>query len=172
MAVELLEQVVAIEGAAKAEAAKTYALLLGRAERPEVDDAARLIEAMELLGRTPADLEGDLKALAEAGRLEALAAKVGEREEAAAKAAAESDVFYRGEIARRLETDARMRELRQAVASTAGRVGQAYEAGGDLARLRVKHWQAFGGTPPTPAPEPLAARSLDYGNTPRPRLRY
>lgn len=132
MAVELLERVAAIEGAAKAAAAKSYRELLLRADAPLDGDAEVLAEVMTVLDRSAADLADDLTALAEAGRLEQLAGRIAEREEAAGKAVLEGDSFFRAEIARRQEAAATMARLQQAVASTAGRVLQAREAAGEL----------------------------------------
>jgi hypothetical protein len=170
MAAELLEQVRAVAAGAKTEAAATYKTLLEHADRPGPADAARLAEAMEVLGRSASALEADLTALREAVRLEALIAKAPALEAAEQQAVDALAAFAREEAAHKEAARARRAELDAARRRIGGRLAQAREAVQELKRLKAKNYLAFGLEPAPPQPPTPPTKEVVYSKAPVPRM--
>jgi len=158
MATKLLDEVAAAEAGTASKAREVYVEVLGRSDDPRQGDAARLQEAMRVLGLTAADAARDAGVLKQAAALEATAA--GKPAAKAARIAADKAVNAPDEAwakAKR-EHDKRRLELLATSIAAAAAERQCRSGAESLAALQQRNYALFGLPKPPAPPEDRTGR--------------
>lgn len=168
-ATTLIESARAADAQKKAEAMARYRERLARNASPEKNDPKGLLVDLEILGKTAADLEADLRIVQRAADLERQAMEhTAELDEEIKQAhAAWSD--HQAETARLVrERKAEEARLWSQVRALDGKRHAARAARGQLKLLRDRHYALFGLPAPEPAPTPFAGMRAIAANMPPP----